>query len=229
MAQCTLNDLFGKALASFADGDDKPFLLTDETGRESIYSLANRFRPPSKLNATERRLICEARGRILDVGSATGNLLPPLARRGQALGIDISPAAIEVARRRGVTCQVADIFTFQPDHPFDTVTLFGNGLGIGGTAAGLATLLRKMGALLAPGGQILAVTRNFDAAPYREMMLTPHWNGETAPTTPWIIFSIDFLTDLAQGLGLHVEVLMKSWKYRLVRLTLLDGRDGALS
>ncbi|HLZ28949.1 MAG TPA: class I SAM-dependent methyltransferase [Chloroflexota bacterium] len=49
---------------------------------------------------------------ILEIGCGDGGLLAYLARRGfsHAAGIDISPEQVELARRRGVRAEVADVF-----------------------------------------------------------------------------------------------------------------------
>src|SRR5260221_9304906 len=50
-------------------------------------------------------------GRLLDVGSHSGNLHPPLAKRGyEVVGVDIDPDAVEVARHAGRDVLLTDLF-----------------------------------------------------------------------------------------------------------------------
>jgi ubiquinone/menaquinone biosynthesis C-methylase UbiE len=68
-------------------------------------------------------------GRILDLGCGTGNLSIPLARRGYSVtGVDLSPAMIEVARKKAmeagleVSFSVGDMRNLSlPCETFDTV------------------------------------------------------------------------------------------------------------
>ena len=213
-------DLFGEALLGYFNGDKSNFYLKDQSGKKHTYSLADRFRPYSKLNKSERKLISLSRGNILDVGCGTGNVIPALEKKGKVLGIDISPIIIEVAKKRGCkNCRVADIFTFSSKEKFDTITLFGNDLGIGGTVRGTKKLLRTLKGLLNKNGQILAITRNFNRADYKEMKLTPIWKNKTGLTHGWFIFSINFLSKLCEEQDLKLEILSASWKYRLVKIT----------
>ncbi|HKM43085.1 MAG TPA: class I SAM-dependent methyltransferase [Limnochordia bacterium] len=67
--------------------------------------------------------------RILDLGCGTGNLTIPLSRRGYTvMGVDLSPAMIEVARKKAedsrldISFSVGDMRTFSlPGQVFDTV------------------------------------------------------------------------------------------------------------
>jgi ubiquinone/menaquinone biosynthesis C-methylase UbiE len=43
--------------------------------------LSERFRPYSKLNLTEKKLISLSHGYILDVGCGTGNVIPALEKK----------------------------------------------------------------------------------------------------------------------------------------------------
>ncbi|MCF7794896.1 class I SAM-dependent methyltransferase [Patescibacteria group bacterium] len=200
MAMKQSMDLFGEALLAYVNGDRSPFyLIVDDTGEKDNYSLAERFRPYSKLNKIERKLISLSCGQILDIGCGAGNVIPALEKRGEVTGIDISPKVIEVAKQRGCTnCTAADIFSYLPKQKFDTVTLFGNNLGIGGTVRKTKKLLQVMKSLLKNDGQILATITNYHHSDYKEMTLTPMWKNKIGPKFGWLIFNINFLFDLCK-------------------------------
>jgi SAM-dependent methyltransferase len=71
--------------------------------------------------------------RVLDVGCGTGTLLEAVAAGADAVGVDISPAMVEAARRRVPTAtvvtadaQTADLLAAAPGAPFDrAVSRFG--------------------------------------------------------------------------------------------------------
>src|SRR5438067_1995306 len=59
----------------------------------------------------DERLLADVRGPVLDVGCGPGRHLQALARRGVfALGVDISPMAVGLARGRGARAIVGSIF-----------------------------------------------------------------------------------------------------------------------
>lgn len=213
-------DIFGEALLGYMKGDRSSFYLKDEKGKRHIYDLADRFRPYSSLNKSEKKIISLSRGNILDVGCGTGNVIPPLEKKGKVLGIDISPIVIEVAQTRGhKNCIVADIFTFRPKQKFDTITLFGNDLGIGGSVSGTKKLLKILREMLKRDGQILAILRNYNDSDYRLMKLTPIWKNRSGPKFNWILLNTDFVSELCKEQKLESKVIAESWKYKVVKIT----------
>lgn len=206
---------------AYRAGDRSPFMLVEPDGTRHAYALNGRFSPPSRLNRIERGLGSHASGRILDVGTGAGNLLPALARRGEVTGLDISSDLAAMARQRGFAVVEADIHDFLPETPFDTVTLFGNGLGMCGKPDGAVLLLAALRRQLAPGGQILASVRNFTAAAWHSLHLTPEWRGRKGPGFDWLVFSLNFLVGRCRAMDMSLITLMKTWKYTLVRITAL--------
>lgn len=103
---------------------------------------------------TDEMALSAIEGPVLDVGCGPGRHLHALARQGVfGLGVDISPAAIELARGNGATAIVASIFDELPasGHWPSALLLDGN-IGIGGEPV---RLLRRIAALLVPYGRIL--------------------------------------------------------------------------
>ena len=111
----------------------------------------------------ERAALQFAVGRVLDIGCGAGRHSLYLQRRGLSVtALDLSPRIIELARTRGVRdVRVADALARLPFRAgeFDTVILFGNNLGIGGTEPKLRALLRELHRVTSPRGRILATTR----------------------------------------------------------------------
>ena len=96
----------------------------------------------------ERRAIKLARGRVLDVGCGAGRVCLYLQKRGlKVTGIDISPKAIEVCKKRGVkkalVLPIEKISSFKPDS-FDTIVMFGNNFGLFGSYEKAKALLKQM-------------------------------------------------------------------------------------
>ncbi|MEL6915738.1 MAG: methyltransferase domain-containing protein [Pseudomonadota bacterium] len=112
--------------------------------------------------ARERAVLSHARGAVLAVRCGAGRTVLSLAARGLAVtGIDISPGAVAVARARGGgDIRLGDVLDAGADAgglseaAFDTITLLGNNLGIGGTREGCARLPGRLAELARPGGQL---------------------------------------------------------------------------
>jgi len=104
--------------------------------------------------AVDERVLERARGPVLDVGCGPGRHVHALARRGVlAVGIDISPIAVALARRRGATVLEASIFNRLPGAGrWRTALLLDGNVGIGGRPE---ALLARLSGLLSPGGTVL--------------------------------------------------------------------------
>ncbi|MGH2869366.1 MAG: class I SAM-dependent methyltransferase [Solirubrobacteraceae bacterium] len=106
-------------------------------------------------DATDEQLLDRVRGPVLDVGCGPGRHLHALATRGVfALGVDLSPVAVELAVGRGGRAIVGDIFDELPGSGrWRSALLLDGNIGIGGSPTRLLTRLR---ALLDEDGEILA-------------------------------------------------------------------------
>ena len=104
-----------------------------------------------------------ARGRVLDVGCGAGRVGLELQERGHAVvGIDLSPLAVEVSRRRGVR-DVRELPVTQVGSSlglFDTFVMFGNNFGLMGSRRRAPWLLRRFRSIANEGARILAESVN---------------------------------------------------------------------
>jgi len=104
--------------------------------------------------AGDKSILDRCAGPTLDIGSGPGRLTVALAERGiPALGIDITPYAVGLARSSGALVMLRDVFDRVPGTGrWGTVLLADGNIGIGGDPA---ALLRRVGELLAPNGRAL--------------------------------------------------------------------------
>ena len=101
----------------------------------------------------DRGLLARCSGPTLDVGCGPGRLTSALNRLGRpALGIDVSAAAIRLARARGAIALRRDVFAALPGHGRWRHLLLADGnIGIGGDPT---RLLRRCRQLLACTGRL---------------------------------------------------------------------------
>jgi SAM-dependent methyltransferase len=139
-------ELYGASL-----GRRAPLVLRDEHGAGHPLPIETWL---GSAGDVDERVLDRARGPVLDVGCGPGRHVHALARRGVlAVGVDVSPVAVALARRRGATVLEASIFDRLPGAgTWRTGMLLDGNIGIGGRPD---ALLRRLVALLAPGGIVL--------------------------------------------------------------------------
>jgi SAM-dependent methyltransferase len=145
-------------------------------------------------------LLDRCAGATLDVGCGPGRLVGALDEN-VALGIDLSPAAVGLARRRGASALLRDVFGPVPGEGlWHRVLLADGNVGIGGDPV---ALLRRCRALLAADGQVLAEVD----PPGR-----PTWSGpvrlrasDGAQSTPfrWAFVGVDDIARIAEAAAMR--------------------------
>jgi SAM-dependent methyltransferase len=166
----------------------------------------------------EERILAEVAGPALDVGCGPGRHVLALARRGVlALGIDISPVAVSVARDRGADVLQACVFRPLPlQGAWRTVLLLDGNIGIGGCPA---TLLRRTGQLLAAGGRAL-VEVDPPGTSTGQMRVRVEHGAVRGPWFAWARVAASRLPHIAESAGLDVSAVWDSggrWFARLDR------------
>lgn len=183
------------------------------------------FDPIRRWPAAERKALRWARGRVLDVGCGAGRVALTLQERGhEVVGIDVSPRALEVARKRGV--RDARLLAFEDVDErlgtFDTVVAYGNNFGLFGSAAKSRRMLRRLARLTSDGARILASSRDRAQTDDPDHLAYQRWNAERGrlpgqlrlrvrhrrATTPWFDYLIatpDEMRELAEAGGWRVR------------------------
>jgi len=156
----------------------------------------------SWLHATpgDKSILDRCEGPTLDIGSGPGRLTVALAERGiPALGIDITPYAVGLARSSGALVMLRDVFDRVPGTGrWGTVLLADGNIGIGGDPA---ALLRRVGELLAPNGRAL-VELDPPGAPLRREQVRLCHAGSASAWFPWAYVGADHIIDVAGEAGL---------------------------
>ncbi|HTI21333.1 MAG TPA: class I SAM-dependent methyltransferase [Kutzneria sp.] len=107
-----------------------------------------------ELDSSDELLLAACLGPTLDVGCGPGRLVEALTRRGViALGVDVSPVAVDLTKARGAPALCRDVFDRIPgEGRWRHVLLADGNIGIGGDPV---ALLRRARELLRPGGSVL--------------------------------------------------------------------------
>lgn len=148
-------------------------------------------------------VLARVQGPVLDIGCGPGRHALALAERGvAALGIDITPSALDTARSRGVSVLYRSVFDRVPGTGrWASALLLDGNIGLDGEPV---ALLRRVKALLHGGGLILA---EFEAPATPSLVRTVRLEigGRPGPWFGLSTVSIDAVDDLARRAGLLVD------------------------
>ena len=155
----------------------------------------------SKETPGDAGLLERCRGPVLDVGCGPGRLAASLLARGvPALGVDIAPSAVAMARARGATALIRCVYERIPGEGRWTTALLADGnVGIGGDPT---RLLRRIRDLLAPGGALL-VEVGGPGSPSGPMRLRLMDDFGASEEFPWSYLAVEDVEAVATAAGLE--------------------------
>lgn len=138
-------------------------------------------------------------GPTLDVGSGPGRLTVTLMRRGVfALGIDVTPLAVELTRRAGGLALLRCVFDPLPGTGLWAEALLTDGnIGIGGDPV---ALLRRLRQLVRPGGSVIAEVCPPGSKSTVDRVRLRH-DGRAGDWFAWATVSADDIGSLAARCG----------------------------
>ena len=172
----------------------------------------------SRADATDELLLDGLLGPVLDVGCGPGRHLRALAARGVfALGVDISPVAVELAVGGGGRAMVGDIFDELPaGGRWRSALLLDGNIGIGGSPV---RLLARIGALLEDAGELL-VELEPPGTSTRSTQARLERDGIASAWFPWARVAAPAIVPIAGASGFRateIWPLSERWFARLHR------------
>jgi SAM-dependent methyltransferase len=224
-------DGYGQMLLAALDGRHVAEIVERDDGFiEAAVGPAMYLAPFRRWHPLDRRAMRFVRGRVLDVGCGGGRVCLHLQERGQeVVGIDISPGAVEVCRRRGVRevriCSIDDVD--ESLGVFDTIVMLGNNFGLFGSATNAKLLLRRFHRLTSDRGRIVAETRDvyrtddsahlaYHARNRRrgrmsgQIRIRVRYRDQATPWFDYLMVSRQELEDLLDGTGWQLERILES-------------------
>lgn len=190
-----LDHLDGRAETAWLEGD----------GGRSQPALGSEvfFASEDEWPAAEREALSHVSGRVLDIGCGAGRHALHLQDAGlEVVAIDISPGAVEVARRRGVN-DARQLAAEEVDATlgrFDGFLLMCGNFGMVGSAEHGRELLTRLATVANPGATLIA-----DCVDDVAVRLRLRYLDRVTPWFDWLNLAPDALREIAQGSGWHVE------------------------
>ncbi len=231
MTRYTANqDAFGRALYDQYRGKDAEVVVERDDGYVDPTGVKAYFAPYQRWPRHLRRAVRLARGRVLDIGCGAGRVALHLQQKGlDVLGVDISPLAVTVCRRRGVKkAKVLSITQLSRKlGVFDTLILFGNNFGLCGTPRRARWLLQRFHRMTSMDGRILAETlapqntKEPDHLAYQnrnrrrgklggEIRFRIRYHRDATPFLDWLIVSKAEFGAILRGTGWRVARFIDS-------------------
>ena len=202
---------------------------------EDEIPLTTLFRSYEDMPEIERKALDMAKGRILDVGAASGCHSLVLQERGlDVTAIDISPLSVETMKERGVKKVLEqDFFTLEGQ--YDTILMLMNGIGIVGTLERMPEFFKQLDKILASGGQVLCDSSDIsyvfededgmidipnEMNYYGEHSFQMQYKDTIGEPFNWLYIDADTLKQKAERFGYAVEVVAEGEHYDyLARIT----------
>lgn len=158
-------------------------------------------------DAIEDELLGRARGPVLDIGCGPGRHLAALGRRGvEAVGVEIAPGAVALARRHGTAVIEGSIFEQPLSSDWRTALLLDGNIGIGGDPA---RLLRRIARLLRRDGLVL-VELEPPASASRPARVRLESGRAVSDWIPWAFVDAEEIGAIAAAAGLWVGELWEA-------------------
>lgn len=158
------------------------------------------------IDAGDAAVLARAAPPVLDVGCGPGRHSAALRAAGRAaLGVDLSPVAVRLAHARGAAAISRSIFADVPGAgAWRTILLLDGNIGIGGAPVGL---LRRVAALLAPGGTTIVEVDPPGAGTYRTRVRLEA-PGAVSEWFAWARVAADGIARIATEAGFVVDDLI---------------------
>ena len=213
-------DLPGKAMMDYYEDCAAALLVCYADGTKEEMPLSVYFRDEDEMPGLELVALQECYGKVLDVGAGAGAHALALQAKGfDVVALDISPLAVELMRLRGLKKVLqTDVFSLH-DGAFDTILMLMNGIGLAGDLDGFRRLLRHLGSLLLPGGQLVFDTSDvaylYQGKPptdlegyYGEIRCRYEYEDWETDWFTWLYLDLRTLEHICQEEGWDMDLLL---------------------
>jgi len=162
-----MKDIFGKILLDIYNGKKNvKEMIERDDGHVDESASKEYFYPYNRWPPGEKEAMKHVKGRVLDIGVGAGRHSLYLQNKGHKVtGIDISPGAIEVCKKRGLNdVRFMSLTNLKfKNEKFDTILLMFNNFGLAGSFEGTRKLLKDLYKITTKTARIIASSLNYTA------------------------------------------------------------------
>lgn len=211
-------DVFGNALTDYyKKGTTETLWLHNSYDEPEEMPIEIFFRTSDEMPELEQLALDLCKGKVLDVGAGVGShALLLQEQRIDVTAIDISAAAVQIMKQRGVKKALEqDILT--SNTKYDTLLFLMNGIGLTGTLAGLTSFLAQAKQLINAGGQLIFDSSNISylyegsSKPsnkyFGEVSYRYEYKQQKGKWFDWLYVDQQTLIDISQQQGWHCEIV----------------------
>ncbi|MFT6625156.1 MAG: SAM-dependent methyltransferase [Cycloclasticus sp.] len=231
-------DPIGSALLDYLEtGEDVPIEVKMDIAEDDTLLPSYFFRSYEQCPELEQIALQQARGKVLDVGAGAGSHSLYLQQQGlDVTAIDVSPASVEVMRKRGIKNVLLADFYDDREGQFDTLMFLMNGIGLVQTLDSFDEFFSRVKKLLAPHGQVLLDSSDLiymfeeedgsylidiNDKYHGEVIFNLAYKNISGDPFNWLYVSEELLQDAAEANGFDFEVVKQGPHYDyLAKLTL---------
>lgn len=212
-------DVFGEALTDqFKYGKADTLHLYTSLGDLEEMPLDLFFRSEAEMPELETYALELCKGKVLDIGAGVGSHALALQERSiEVTALDISEAACEIMRERGVRNILCGAILNVELQKYDTLLMLMNGIGVFGKLQGFSAFLERAKDLINDGGQLLFDSSDIIYAYEDTTLPTAHYFGEVSyqyeykgvkgPWFDWMFIDQATLISTAYQAGWTCEIL----------------------
>jgi SAM-dependent methyltransferase len=226
-----MKDVLGQALWDYYH-NLKPgkLWIHNKYGQKEEMPVETYFRDEEHMPELELTALKQCKGKVLDIGAGAGSHALLLQQRLDVTSLEISTAAVELMKLRGVAKVINEnIFEFSQEK-FDTLLLLMNGIGLTGTIPMLRQFLQHAKRLVKKNGQLIFdssdVAYLFDEKPrdgepyYGEISYQYEYKKQKTEWFKWLYIDEETLATIANEEGWNIEKLfVDEYDQYLVKLT----------
>ncbi|CAN5260610.1 class I SAM-dependent methyltransferase [soil metagenome] len=185
------------ATALHADDPERLHLRDLDSSRTSSFDIADWCAPANPADLT---MLVGVSGPVLDIGCGPGRMVRAALDLGlPALGVDVSAAAVRLARSTGLPVLERSIFDPLPHSDWSTILLADGNIGIGGDPVALLTRCRE---LMSDDGSVVVEVATDPSTDRRYRAQLSDDAGRHSAEFPWAELGAESLERAAEVAGL---------------------------
>ncbi len=214
-----MKDVFGQALLDYYHNRfEPPLLLHNEYGPPEVIPVERYFLDEQDYSDLEIFALRQVKGKILDVGAATGRHARFLQMHDYDVeAMDISQGCGSIMKEAGIKKVIIDnIYQFNKKK-YDTILMLMNGIGISGTIDGLIKLLLHLKTILHLKGLLLFDTTNIsylftdgqfpETKYFGELTFRYEYKNMVDEPFNWLYIDQDKLVEVANTTGWNCQIV----------------------